>query len=159
MDASRSKVKGMVSEIGLERDDEHFRSFNLKISVVIKPLKILDYDEAERLMRQFRKDLLGREVELTSTIFRCPTCGREFKNERGLNKHLKTVHKVKKAEKNRETPLRRVDQRRLKRGKTPAKHEGEPPIQTSASLWMTVGCWSIGSSLAQHLRLPSSTLF
>ncbi|MGQ9679777.1 MAG: C2H2-type zinc finger protein [Candidatus Bathyarchaeia archaeon] len=121
MNASRSKVKGMVSEIGLERDDEHFRSFNLKISVVIKPLKILDYDEAERLMKQFRKDLLGREVELTSTIFRCPTCGREFKNERGLNKHLKTVHKVKRAEKNGETPPEKSRSKKTKERKDSSK--------------------------------------
>lgn len=109
MEADKSKVRGVVSEIGLERDDEHFRSFNLKINIIIKPLKSVNYEEGEKLMKQFRRSLLGKEVEITSIIFRCPECGREFNNEQGLNKHVKMAHKNRKAEK--KIPLRKEKKR------------------------------------------------
>ncbi|MBS7619232.1 C2H2-type zinc finger protein [Candidatus Bathyarchaeota archaeon] len=107
MEAGKSKVRGVVSEIGLERDDEHFRSFNLKVSIVIKPLKSVNYEEGEKLMKQFRKNILGKEVEFTPIIFRCPSCGREFNNEQGLNKHLKMAHKDK-------TPLKKGKTKKIK---------------------------------------------
>jgi uncharacterized C2H2 Zn-finger protein len=110
LEADKSKVRGVVSEIGLERDDEHFRSFNLKINIIIKPLKSVNYEEGEKLMKQFRKSLLGKEVEITSIIFRCPDCGREFNNDQGLNKHVKMAHRDRKAEK-KKTPLRKEKQR------------------------------------------------
>ena len=63
-----SKIRDVVREVGLERDEDQFRLFNLKIGVVVKTGKKLNYDEGERMMRQFRKDLLGRAVEINTII-------------------------------------------------------------------------------------------
>ena len=99
MNSNEPRLKGVVKDVGLERDEEHFRSFNLKIGVVVKAEKSLSYEEGERMMRQFRKEFLGKEVEIASIIFRCLKCGREFNNEQGLKRHTRIAHEAKKAEK------------------------------------------------------------
>jgi len=65
--SKKPKIKGVVSEVGLERDEDHFRSFNLKMGVVVNAGKRLSYEEGERMMRGFRKDFLGKTVEITTT--------------------------------------------------------------------------------------------
>ena len=99
MDSGESKLKGVVSDLGLERDEEHFRSFNLKVGIVVKAEKSLSYEDGERLMRQLRKELLGKEVEITSIIFRCSKCGKEFNNEQGLKRHTRIAHEAHSAKK------------------------------------------------------------
>ena len=89
------KVKGVVKEVGLERDEGQFHSFNLKIGVVVKAGKSLNYEDGEQLMRQFRKELLGKEVNITPITFPCPICGRGFKSEQGMKQHMRIVHEKK----------------------------------------------------------------
>lgn len=93
------KVRGIVSEVGLERDEGHFRSFKLKIGVLVKDERRLSYRDGERLMRQFRKELLGKEVDVTPIMFRCPICGKGFNSERGMRQHARMIHEKKKAKK------------------------------------------------------------
>ena len=101
MDPEEPKLKGVVSEVGLKRDETHFTSFNLKIGVVMNTKKNLSYREGEQLMMQLRKELLGKEVEITSNIFRCPVCGRGFNTEQGMKQHMRMTHEKKKKTKKR----------------------------------------------------------
>ncbi|MCW3991684.1 MAG: C2H2-type zinc finger protein [Candidatus Bathyarchaeota archaeon] len=103
MSSEEPKVRGIVSEVGLERDEGHFRSFNLKIGVLVKGERRLGYEQGERLMRQFRKELLGKEVDVTPIMVRCPICGRGFNSERGMKQHVRMNHEKKKAKKTRKT--------------------------------------------------------
>lgn len=106
MDSEEPKLRGIVSEVGIERDEEHFRSFNIKIGVLLKSEKRIDYDEGERMMRSLRKEILGKDVEVTTIIIRCPICGRGFKSEQGMNQHKRMMHTAqtkKKAKKTRKT--------------------------------------------------------
>jgi len=89
------KFKGVVSDVGLVRDGEQFRSFNLTIGVTVKTGKNMGYEEGERLMHQFRKDLLGKDVELVAVTFPCPVCGRAFNTEQGMKQHVRMVHEEK----------------------------------------------------------------
>ena len=101
MDAENQSLKGVVSEVGLRRDEDQFNSFNLTISMVLKSDKTMTYNQGEQLMKQFRKDLLGKEVELIAVAFHCPTCGKSFNTEQGMKQHQRRVHskKSKKTEK------------------------------------------------------------
>lgn len=104
MSDEEPKIRGVVSEVGLERDEDHFRSFNLKIGVVLKAGKSLTYKEGEQQMRRFRKELLGKEVEVSAILFKCPTCGRGFNTEQGMKQHVRMTHKkTKKKRKKRKT--------------------------------------------------------
>ena len=102
------KVKGVVSEIGLERDENQFLSFNLKIGVLLKSEKNMNYEEGERVMKRFRKDLLGREVEVVSIVFSCPTCGKNFNSEQGMKQHIGKTHS-KKPKKRRSKASKKVE--------------------------------------------------
>jgi len=117
LDSGESKLKGVVSDLGLERDEEHFRSFNLKVGIVVKAEKSLSYEDGERLMRQLRKELLGKEVEIASIIFRCSKCGKEFNNEQGLKRHTRIAHEAKSAKKT------------LKTTKADVKKKGEKKVR------------------------------
>lgn len=107
VDSEEPKLRGVVSEVGIERDEEHFRSFNIKIGVLVKSEKRIDYDEGERMMRSLRKEILGKDVEVTTIIIRCPICDKGFKSEQGMNQHKRMMHadkiKKKKAKKKRKT--------------------------------------------------------
>lgn len=92
MDVENQSLKGVVSEVGLRRDEDQFSSFNLTISMVLKSDKTMTYDQGERLMSQFRRDLLGKEVEITAVVFTCPTCGKGFNSEQGMKQHMRMVH-------------------------------------------------------------------
>ncbi len=95
MEQEDLKFKGVVSDVGLVRDGEQFRSFNLTIGVTVKTGKNMGYEEGERLMHQFRKDLLGKDVELVAVTFPCPVCGRAFNTEQGMKQHIRMVHEEK----------------------------------------------------------------
>lgn len=101
MDAEDQSIKGRVAEVGLVRDEGSFNSFNLTIAMVLKS-RGLTYDQGERLMTQFRKELLGKDVEITAIVFPCPTCGKGFNTEQGMKQHIRMVHEKKKG-KPRET--------------------------------------------------------
>jgi len=101
LDAENQSLKGVVSEVGLRRDEDQFSSFNLTISMVLKSDKTMTYNQGEQLMKQFRKDLLGKEVEIIAVVFQCPMCGKSFNTDQGLKQHQRMVHskKSKKTEK------------------------------------------------------------
>lgn len=116
MDSEESKVKGVVKEVGLERDENHFRSFNLKIGVVIKADKSLNYEEGEQMMTWFRKALLGREVEVAPIMVPCPICGKGFKSEQGMKQHVRMVHE-KKSKKKGKSPSKKKSKKAKPRKK------------------------------------------
>ena len=103
MDAEIPKFKGVVNEVGLERAEAQFRSFNLKIGMVVKDGKNLTYDQGEKLMKRLRKQLLGKEVEVTAVVFLCPTCGKGFNTELGMKQHMRIVHTKKRRAKTKKT--------------------------------------------------------
>jgi len=61
----KPKIRGVVREVGLERDENQFHSFNLKMGVVVNAGKKLSYEEGEKVMKGFRQDFLGKTVEIT----------------------------------------------------------------------------------------------
>lgn len=92
MVADDLKFKGLVREVGLIRDNDHFHSFNITVGIVIRSDKRLTYDEAERLSGQFRRRYLGKEVDLLGVTVLCPICGKGFNSEGGMKKHVKASH-------------------------------------------------------------------
>ena len=92
MVADELKFKGLVREVGLVRDNDHFHSFNITVGIVIKSEKRLTYDEAERFSNQFRRRYLGKEVDLLGITVLCPVCGKGFNSEGGMKKHVKASH-------------------------------------------------------------------
>jgi len=47
MMATEDKILGVVNAVGLERDDQEFRNFNLTVEIKIKTDKILSYTDGE----------------------------------------------------------------------------------------------------------------
>lgn len=90
---SSKRLRGVVREIGLEREEGHFHSFRIRVGVVLKMEGAMNYEEGERLVKRLRRELLGREVELEALIYRCPLCGRGFNSEMGLKVHMRRSHK------------------------------------------------------------------
>lgn len=64
MSSRKPKIRGVVREVGLERDENQFHSFNLKMGVVINAGKKLSYEEGEKVMKGFKQDFLGKTVEI-----------------------------------------------------------------------------------------------
>lgn len=96
MESDYQKVKGIVGEVGLERDGERFNAFNVKISMVVDSGKAMTLDQGEQLIMQFRKELLGKKVEITAIVVPCPVCGKGFNTEQGMKQHKRRVHEKKK---------------------------------------------------------------
>ncbi len=90
---SSRRLRGVVREIGLEREEGRFHFFRVRVGVVLKMEGAMDYEEGERLVRRLRRELLGREVEIEALIYRCPLCGRGFNSEMGLKVHMRRSHK------------------------------------------------------------------
>ena len=95
-DLETNKFKGVVEEVGLQRDGDQFNSFNLTVSMVVKTEKSLTYTQGERLMTQFRKELLGKNIEIAAIIHTCPICGKGFNTEQGMKQHQRRIHDKKK---------------------------------------------------------------
>ena len=91
-DSSSRKLRGVVREIGLEREEGRFHAFRVRLGVILKGEGAMDYEEGERLVRRLRRELLGKEVELETLIYRCPICGRGFNSEMGLKIHMRRSH-------------------------------------------------------------------
>jgi uncharacterized C2H2 Zn-finger protein len=124
LDAENQSMKGVIAEVGLERDEDQFNSFNITISMVLKSGKALTYDKGEQLMRQFRKELLGKEVEITAIVFTCPTCGKGFNTEPGVRQHVRMAHK--KERKTKEDKPQKTKEKAKKKRKKPAKASKAP---------------------------------
>jgi len=88
-----SKFKGVVSQVGLERDEAEFRSFNLTLGIKVKTGKKLNLKEGERLIKQMRKDFLGKNIQFEATAIPCPVCGKTFNTETGMKQHHRMMHK------------------------------------------------------------------
>ena len=91
-DLENQKFKGVVEEVGLQRDGDQFNSFSLTVSMVVKTEKKLTYTQGERLMTRFRKELLGKNVEIAAIIHTCPICGKGFNTEHGMKQHQRRIH-------------------------------------------------------------------
>lgn len=92
MTLEETKLLGIVDEIGLERDDAQFKNFNLVVGVRLKTEKKLSYNEGERLIKQLRKELLGKNIELGAIALPCPICGKSYNTEQGLKTHIRRIH-------------------------------------------------------------------
>jgi hypothetical protein len=89
---TEEKLLGVVNEIGLERDEERFANFNLKVGVLMRTDKRLSYNEGERLIRQLRKELLGKNIEFEAIAIPCPICSKTYNSELGMKQHLRRQH-------------------------------------------------------------------
>lgn len=86
------KKLGIVSQIGLERDAQEFTSYNLTVGIKLKSDKKLSYAEGERLIKQLKKDLMGKNIELEAIAVPCAFCGKIFNSETGMKQHVRRQH-------------------------------------------------------------------
>ena len=91
--AQDEKLLGVVNAVGLERDNQEFRNFNLTVGIKIKTEKKISYSEGEKLMKQLQKDLMGKNIELEAISIPCPICGKTFNSEQGMKQHQRLQHK------------------------------------------------------------------
>jgi hypothetical protein len=91
--ADDNKLLGIVNAVGLERDEQEYRKFNLTVGIKIKTDKNISYTEGERLMKQLQKDLMGKNIELGAVAVPCSVCGRTFNSEQGMKQHQRLLHK------------------------------------------------------------------
>lgn len=85
------KIHGVVNQVGLERDEAEFRSFNLTLGIKLTGKK-LSLKEGERLIKQMRKDFLGKNIEFGAISIPCPVCGKTFNTEAGMKQHVRRQH-------------------------------------------------------------------
>jgi uncharacterized C2H2 Zn-finger protein len=90
--ATEDKFQGVVSHVGLERDEAEFLNFNLTLGILVKTEKKLTYNEGERLIKRLQKELLGKNIELEAVAVPCPVCGKTFNTETGMRQHLRKQH-------------------------------------------------------------------
>lgn len=105
LDAESQSIKGKIAEVGLARAEGQYNTFNITLSMVLES-KSLTYDEGEQLMKQYKKVLLGKDVEIAAIVFPCPVCGKGFSTERGMKQHVRMVHEKKRKAK-KETPRKK----------------------------------------------------
>ncbi|MBN2336344.1 C2H2-type zinc finger protein [Candidatus Bathyarchaeota archaeon] len=86
------KFLGIVDQVGLERDETEFRNFNLTVGIKVKTDKKLTFLEGERLIKQLKKELLGKNIELGAIAIPCPVCGKTFNTEQGMKLHVRRQH-------------------------------------------------------------------
>jgi hypothetical protein len=117
------KIKGVVGEIGLERNGGKFNSFNLTVGLVLKTGG-LTYAQGERLIVEMRKELLGKMVEIAEIIHLCPVCEKGFNTMQGMKQHVRMVHEkgkkkeTVKAEKPKAAPKKKRARKKTSRKKT-----------------------------------------
>lgn len=117
------KLLGTVNEVGLERDEQEFRNFNLTVGIRLKTGKKLSYAEGEKLIKQLKKDLLGKNIELEAIAVPCPFCGKTFNSEIGMKQHVRRQH-----DGEEEHP-----KKRRRRKKAAAKTHAKKPVKKGAS--------------------------
>ena len=118
------KLLGVVNAVGLERDDQEFRNFNLTVGIKIKTEKKMTYLEGERLMKQLQKDLMGKNIELGAVNVPCPVCGKTFNSEQGMKQHQRLQHaeeEPKKKVRKKKTPEKKKTSSKKKKTKKPSK--------------------------------------
>lgn len=117
------KLLGTVNEVGLERDEQEFRNFKLTVGIRLKTGKKLSYAEGEKLIKQLKKDLLGKNIELEAIAVPCPFCGKTFNSEIGMKQHVRRQH-----DGEEEHP-----KKRRRRKKAAAKTHAKKPVKKGAS--------------------------
>ena len=85
------KIKGIVGEVGLERNEGKFNSFSVTVGLTLKT-GALTYAQGERLIAEMRKELLGKAVEIAEIIHLCPVCDKGFNTMQGMKQHVRMVH-------------------------------------------------------------------
>ncbi len=85
------KIKGIVGEVGLERNEGKFNSFSVTVGLTLKT-GALTYAQGERLIAEMRKELLGKAVEIAEIIHLCPVCEKGFNTMQGMKQHVRMVH-------------------------------------------------------------------
>ncbi len=116
-----TKLHGVVNQVGLERDEAEFRSFNLTMGIKVKTEKKLSLKEGERLINQMRKDFLGKNIEFEAISIPCPVCGRTFNTEAGMKQHLRRQHNdgvdtAKSKTKKKASPKKKTSKKSSKKG-------------------------------------------
>lgn len=86
------KFHGVVNQVGLERDEAEFRNFNLTLGIKVKTGKKLSLKEGERLIKQMRKEFLGKNIAFEAISIPCPVCGKTFNTEAGMKQHVRRQH-------------------------------------------------------------------
>jgi len=92
MSQEDAKFHGVVNQVGLERDEAEFRNFNLTLGIKVKTGKKLSLKEGERLIKQMRKEFLGKNIEFEAVSIPCPVCGKTFNTEAGMKQHVRRQH-------------------------------------------------------------------
>ena len=118
------KMLGTVNEVGLKRDEQEFRNFNLTVGIRLKTGKKLSYSEGEKLIKQLRKNLLGKNIELEAIAVPCPFCGKTYNSEVGMKQHVRRQHE------GEEPPKKK---RRGRPKKAAAKKPAKKPRKKAAS--------------------------
>jgi len=113
------KLLGTVNEVGLERDEQEFRNYNLTVGVRLKTSKKLSYAEGEKLIKKLKKDLLGKNIELEAIAVPCRICGKTFNSETGMKQHVRRQHEGEEPPKKKQGPKKRASKKAAK--KAPAK--------------------------------------
>jgi len=117
------KIKGIVGEIGLERNEGKFNSFSVTVGLTLKTGG-LSYAQGERLIAEMRKELLGKAVEIAEIIHLCPVCEKGFNTMQGMRQHVRMVHEkgkkkeTVKAEKPKAAPKKKRARKKSTRKKT-----------------------------------------
>jgi len=115
MAAEDDKFQGVVSHVGLERDEAEFLNFNLTLGITVKTERKLNYAEGERIVKRLQKELLGKNVELGAVAVPCPVCGKTFNTETGMRQHLRKQHE------GEEKPRKKAKAKREQPKKAPGK--------------------------------------
>ena len=90
--AQEDKLHGVVNAVGLERDEQEYQNFTITVGIKIKMDKKVSYTEGEKLMKQFQKDFLGKNIEMGAVAIECPICGKTFNSEQGMKQHQRLQH-------------------------------------------------------------------
>ena len=122
------KMLGTVNEVGLKRDEQEFRNYNLTVGIKLKAGKKLTYAEGAKLIKQLRKNLLGKNIELEAIAVPCPFCGKTYNSETGMKQHVRRQH-----EGEEEPPKKKRGRIKKAAVKKPTKKSAKKPRKKSAS--------------------------
>lgn len=118
--AQDDKLHGVVNAVGLERDEQEYQKFALTVGIKIKMDKKVSYAEGEKLMKQFQKELLGKNIEMGAVAIGCPICGKTFNSEQGMKQHQRLQHA------DEEPPKKKARKKKAEPKKAPAKKKKTP---------------------------------